>query len=253
MRLLAVSLLIAGTALFAQTQVPLGPSPTGFGRMINPSGIPPAQGGAGFGRQIYPGTGGPPVAIRRGNIGFGRHLIPPAVRHPNHSQAVIVPYPVFYGGDFYDYGAPPPEGAGYDTSGYDQNYQNYGGPPQSPVVIINQNFRPDTVNPVVRDYSNAPLPPPNQDQNNPDQSNAQPPDQAQNQVSINNGSPVVFLIAMKDHTIFPAVAYWVDGDTLNYITIQGVHNRASLDLVDRDFSKQLNDERHVDFALPAPK
>jgi hypothetical protein len=62
---------------------------------------------------------------------------------------------------------------------------------------------------------------------------------------------VIFLIAMKDHTIFPAVAYWIEGgDTLNYITTQGVHNRATLDLVDRDFSKLLNDQRRVDFALP---
>ena len=55
---------------------------------------------------------------------------------------------------------------------------------------------------------------------------------------------------MKDHTIFPAVAYWVESDTLNYITPQGVRNRVSLDLVDRDFSKQLNKERSLDFALP---
>jgi hypothetical protein len=55
---------------------------------------------------------------------------------------------------------------------------------------------------------------------------------------------------MKDHTIYPAIAYWVENDTLNYITPQGVRNRASLTAVDRDFSKQLNDERHIEFALP---
>jgi hypothetical protein len=58
---------------------------------------------------------------------------------------------------------------------------------------------------------------------------------------------------MKDHTIFPAVAYWVEDNTLNYITTQGVHNSASLDGVDRDFSKLLNSQRHIDFALPAAK
>jgi hypothetical protein len=45
----------------------------------------------------------------------------------------------------------------------------------------------------------------------------------------------------------------VDGETLNYVTRDGSLNHASLALVDRDFSKQLNDERHVEFKLPAPK
>ena len=62
---------------------------------------------------------------------------------------------------------------------------------------------------------------------------------------------VMFLIALKDHTIFPAIAYWVEGDTLNYITVQGAKNSVSLDLVDRDFSKQINKERKVEFGLPS--
>jgi hypothetical protein len=49
------------------------------------------------------------------------------------------------------------------------------------------------------------------------------------------------------------VAYWVQDDTLNYITQQGVRNRVSLGLVDRDFSVQLSKERNIDFALPDPK
>ena len=71
--------------------------------------------------------------------------------------------------------------------------------------------------------------------------------------AVNDDQPTVYLIAMSDHTIFPAVAYWVEGDTLNYITTQGGHNRATLALVDREFSKQLNDERHVEFKLPPAK
>ena len=110
---------------------------------------------------------------------------------------------------------------------------------QPPVVIINQNFRPDTVNPVMRDYSETPLP----------ESTMRRYDQP----GVNDDQPTVFLIALKDHTIFPAVAYWVEGDTLNYITTQGSLNRASLELVDREFSKQLNDERHIEFRLPAAK
>jgi len=61
------------------------------------------------------------------------------------------------------------------------------------------------------------------------------------------------LIAMKDHTILPSIAYWVMNDTLNYVTVEGSMNRVSLELVDREFSKQLNDERHVEFKLPPVK
>ena len=239
MRLPILALLVASSALFAQrgTGNP-SPSPTGFGRMINPGGVPPAQGGAGFGRMVYPGTGGPPAVARQGNrnaIGTVRLGAVPPAAHPNHQRAILVPYPVFYG-DYAAYDAPPaPTPVNeYDPSFFDPNY----GP--SPVVIINQNFKPDTANPVIRDYSNVPLPPAYQPTPSPN------PDQA----AAPNDAQILFLIAMKDHTIYPAVAYWVDGDVLNYITPQGVRNRASLDAVDRDFSKQLNDERHVEFALP---
>ena len=60
----------------------------------------------------------------------------------------------------------------------------------------------------------------------------------------------IYLIAMQDHSIVAAIGYWVEGDTLNYITQDGNQNRVSMALVDRDFSKQLNDERHVEFKLP---
>jgi hypothetical protein len=55
---------------------------------------------------------------------------------------------------------------------------------------------------------------------------------------------------MRDSSIFATVGYWVVGDTLNYLTRDGSHNRASLDLVDRELSQRLNDERRVEFKLP---
>jgi len=230
MRLTAF-LVLAATA-WAQR----APDPTGFGRMSNPAGVTGTTGGAGFGRMIYPGTGAPAVA-RNPRISGGPlvALPPPQVAHRAHGAVPIaVPYPVFYGGGYYDYEAPsapvtPYSQAAYQVPGYDQMTQ-------PPVVIINQYFRPDTANPVIRDYSNVALP----EAQTPPVNNEQPATESQ----------VMFLIAMKDHTIFPAVAYWVEGDTLNYITIQGVKNSASLDLVDREFSKQINKERKVDFGLP---
>src|SRR5579862_7357800 len=81
--------------------------PTGFGRLSNPGGLPGTTGGAGFGRLIYPGTGAP-AAARNPRIP-GSPLVslpPPQVAHGTHGIAVAVPYPVFYGGGYYDYDAP---------------------------------------------------------------------------------------------------------------------------------------------------
>jgi len=232
MNFTALLLLVAATA-WAQRAA----DPTGFGRVSNPGAVVGTTGGAGFGRLIYPGTGAP-VAVRNPRLP-GSPLVAapvPQVAHGSHGIAVAVPYPVFYGGNYYDYDAPSAPMAGYSQyqgSGYDQMTQ-------PPVVIINQYFRPDTANPVLRDYSNAPLPEPAPQAGNPGDSAVNTSDQQ-----------VMFLIAMKDHTIYPAIAYWVEGDTLNYITVQGVKNSVTLDLVDRDFSKQINKDRKVEFGLPS--
>jgi hypothetical protein len=214
--------------------------------------------------------GGARMGARPSGAGGRRLAAPPLLARPAYTGTVIAPYPVYYGGGYYApyagyYGYPygyDPASAAAAGYGYDPNYAgdpnyapnyppNNGYDPNSqppPGVIINRNYTPDSVTPVLHDYSNTPLPQPGPDYQpqTPYQSNAP-------QAAGIDGPQVIFLIAMKDHTIFPAVAYWVEGgDTLNYITTQGVHNRATLDLVDRDFSKLLNDQRHVDFALPPP-
>ena len=219
------------------------PDPSGFGRISNPGGIAATTGGAGFGRLIYPGTGAP-VAVRNPRLP-GSPLVAapvPQVPHRSHANAVAVPYPVFYGAGYYDYDAPPAPMAGYVQPGYPGT--GYDQVPQPPVVIINQYFKPDIANPVMHDYSSAPLP-------EPAPQTANPGDPAANTAANTNDQQVMFLIAMKDHTIFPAIAYWVEGDTLNYITVQGAKNSVSLGLVDRDFSKQINSERKVEFGLPS--
>jgi hypothetical protein len=64
-----------------------------------------------------------------------------------------------------------------------------------------------------------------------------------------SASPV-YLIAGKDQTIRAAAAYWVDGRTLHYVTLQHEEKQVPLDSVDRSFSMQLNRERRVAFQLP---
>lgn len=211
-------------------------SSPGAGRVSNPGGN--------GGRLIYSGNAGPMVSrTGRGSVGGG-YVAPPVVSHPyNHGNALIVPYPVFYGGYYYGYDAPPAPQAGgyyYDPSGAQQ---------VPPVAIINQGYQPETINPSFQDYSNVDLPPPSTlrryDTSSPPYQNPAP--QAQ------NDQPSTYLIAMKDHTIYAAIGYWTEGETLHYITTDNIHNNVSLDLVDRAFTKQLNDERHIEFRLPPEK
>jgi len=106
-------------------------------------------------------------------------------------------------------------------------------PPQQPVtpVIVNYNF------------NYAASPPANPDAA--DRRQAPAEDTPANM-------PSHYLIAFKDHTIYAATAYWVDGDTLHYFTAGNVHNQASLALVDREFTVRLNKEAGVRVNLPAP-
>jgi endonuclease YncB( thermonuclease family) len=105
-------------------------------------------------------------------------------------------------------------------------------PPQQPVT------------PVVINYNYGSVPPPQPDQTA-DRGPASAPDD-------NSSGPSHYLIAFKDHTIYAATAYWVDGDTLHYFTEGNVHNQASLALVDREFTQRLNREAGLDVRLPAP-
>ncbi len=224
-------LLVACSSLFAQRVV----SNT-YGNM------------SGFGNVLFPGTGHPPDVRVNTNVnrptfpgGFASRGPAPAVQHPSHSHRSVVAYPVFvggyYGGGYSGFDTPPPATTYTDQPQYNQEQA----PP--PVVIINQAYRPETANPVLRDYSDVQLPEPR---------NYPPPPDPRERAAARAESerPTIFLIAFRDHNILPALAYWVEGDTLNYVTKEGQPNRISLSLVDRDFSRQLNKERSVEFALP---
>ena len=60
----------------------------------------------------------------------------------------------------------------------------------------------------------------------------------------------LFLIAFKDGTIRAVVAYWVDGATLHYVSMEHEQKQAPLSSVDRDLSERFNRERNVTFRLP---
>ena len=139
-------------------------------------------------------------------------------------------YPVYVGGGGYDnsYAQPPAQ--------QQQPNVTVVYPPQAPPVIVNQ-FSPGAE---PRDIAAGDNPEP--------VSVYQPADQADQQTATDH-----YLIALKDHTIYSAVAYWVDGDTLHYFTSGNVHNQASLSLVDRELTSRLNRESGAEVKLPAEK
>jgi hypothetical protein len=65
--------------------------------------------------------------------------------------------------------------------------------------------------------------------------------------------PTIYLIALRDHTIVQALGYWMEGSTLHYVSAEHTLNQLSIDLVDRDLSQRLNDERGLDFRLAQPR
>jgi hypothetical protein len=151
-----------------------------------------------------------------------------------YNGRVVAAYPVYVGGYYYSapYYAPTDSSYADPSAGATPSNITVVMPPQQPVtpVVINYN------------YGSAPPPPPGQTAGLPMVSGS----------DDNTAEPSHYLIAFKDHTIYAATAYWVDGDTLHYFTAGNVHNQASLALVDREFTERLNKEAGLDVRLPAP-
>lgn len=246
-----MSLILTGSA-FAQGRGVL--SPAGGARTYGSR--------SGFGNILFPGTGSAPslhnpfysnptsFAQRLGATvsGYPGYMIggrqPRATRAPGRvtpARAVAIPYavPVYYGG--HGYAPQPPRPLQVTVQSV---------PAPQPPVIINQYYTTGNPQPVMRDYTNANLPEPASSTLKSYQAPIPShPEPGRRPLSEDSEKPTIYLIAYKDQSIYPAVAYWVEGDTLNYVTTHGAHNRASLDLIDEEFSEQLNRERNVEFSL----
>ena len=220
LRMAAIAGLVAATAS-AQIAVPRS--------VIHGGGVPAHTFGSlsGFGNVVFPGTGGPPPIV---NPGFGRPIAP-AQRsiYRGNRGAIAVPYAVpVYVGDWTD-------------SYVRQPVVTQAAPAMAPVVINNY-YTPPSPQPVMRDYSETPLPEASPQRLQSYQAPTPRPSVAEEKATI-------YLIALKDGTIHAAYGYWLEKDTLNYITTQGSHNRVSLELVNVSFSEQLNRERSVEFKI----
>lgn len=222
----------------------------------------------GFGNVVFPGTGRAPLAAPS--------IVNPFYAHPTtHAQrlgATISGYPGYTPGYTTGYGRTAGYGRGFGSrgnavlvpyavpvyGGYDYSYAPPAPPPvtvlvpqPAPTVVINQYYQPEGAKPVMRDYSETPLPEANPSRlqsyqapvpSFPDPKPARPSPAPQDK-------PTIYLVAFKNGTIHAAYGVWMEGDTLHYITAQGTHNRASLELVDRALSEQLNRERGIDFKI----
>ena len=207
---------------------------------------------SGYGNVVFPGTGGPPPMIDPFAASFASRLgatisgYPPYRGFPSRGRrgGAVVPYmfPVYIGGldNPYPYQqtpnvtvvAPP----------------QYVTQPAAP-IIINQYFGSETARPVVTEYGpdGREIPPSDSSGTRTYQAPSNAP------AEPSQSDSVVFFVALKDSSVYTAVAYWVEGETLHYITPHGKHNQVSLALVDRELSARLNEGHKVDFHLPASK
>lgn len=216
----AIALLLCGSG-FAQYRGSIQPYVTGgFGSVVYPAGT--AATNPGLTRitpnVVYPGGGGPRLVVPNPNLSTR------PVRRGT-TGGYVYAYPVYVGsyGSMYD-------GSAYD-GGAQQQQQNgvtIVMPPQQPVVINQYYDAPPKPQMMVLQPESAPAP----------------------EADAGASEAPHFLLAFKDHTIYSAIAYWVDGDTLHYFTSGNTHNQASLSLIDRDMTERLNKDTGVEVKLP---
>ncbi len=206
----------------------------GFGNVVFPGGAPPQPG---FGNVVFPGGGGPRLvfpgaitdpafAMRLGATVAGQNFRrQPSMHGPGRTGNVVTyGYPVYVGGYIDNSYAvePAPQQQPNTTVIY---------APQPAPVIINLFGSGDGRNTGATTTTERP-----------------PVEEP-----ASSSEPSHYLIAFKDHTIYWAVAYWVDGDTLHYFTSGNTHNQVSLSLIDRDLTQRLNKESGLEVNLPAAK
>jgi hypothetical protein len=235
--------LILATGLYAQNRGSVTPFVTGgFGSVVFPGGTPATTPGVtrSFGSLVNPGGGGPRLVVPGGVVpSFARPL---NNRPGRRTTTTTFAYPVYLGGGSYDNSYAPDQAA-------QQSNQQPNAAPNVTIVMPPQQVTPVIINvgPGGGQYTTTTQRQPGL-YDVPEQQAADPSDQS--------AAPAVeaahYLIAFKDHTIYLAVAYWVDGDTLHYFTSGNTHNQVSISLLDRALTERLNKESGSDFKL-SPK
>ena len=169
----------------------------------------------------------------RGGIGFNRCCgfgLGFGLGWPYYGYGLGYGYGPYYGySDYYD----------SPYSYYPDSYNSYPAYQQSPnVTVVYPQTQPaspayaERANPVMREYD-------------------QYGQQLRPAGSGNGSSSPIYLIALKNHNIFAASSYSVNGGTLSYVTLEHAEKQVQLDEIDRDMTTRLNGERHVAFQLPS--
>jgi hypothetical protein len=137
-------------------------------------------------------------------------------------------YPVYVGGYGYGYGY-----SGYDTQPVQQaTVQST----QPNVIVIYPQAPPQP------QIYYQPAPPPQS-------SIIEVPQQRQQEQT----EATHYLVAFKDHSIYSAVAYWIDGDTIHYMVSGNLHKQAPVSSIDRELTARLNEGSGLEIKLPAAK
>ncbi len=124
--------------------------------------------------------------------------------------------------------------------GDDSYYDSYYGAPAAAPPPAPEAFAAPQQPVIINQYFGVQKPPPQQVVND--------PPQAAGDVI---GTPRnYYLIAYRNHAVYSAIAYWVEDKTLHYVTTQNTHNQASLDLIDLELTKSLNQAHDVPFSIP---
>jgi hypothetical protein len=153
----------------------------------------------------------------------------PFYGYPLWGSLAYWPYYDYPYDDYYPYG--------YDYSypAYSYNYPSYNPSPNVTVIYPQQSQASGTLayaqpaHPVIREY-----------------------DQYGQEVAPSGGaaSSPIYLFAFKDNVIRAAASYWVEGNTLHYVTLQHEERQVPLSDLDHSLTLKLNAERHVTIQLP---
>jgi hypothetical protein len=120
---------------------------------------------------------------------------------------------------------------------------------KSPTVVINQNFAPETANPVVREYTDLPPTPTRPKFETPRSANSTPQNAATPAAPETPPVDERFVIVLRDGTQQMISGYGIQGDTILFVSERGRATRLSMDLVDLNRSVELNRERGLDFRV----
>jgi hypothetical protein len=247
---LGVLLLVSSFTVSAQHRGGRNVNPTpymtgSFGNVVFPGGTAATGVRRTFGNVVFPGGGGPRLvvpgaitdptfAMGLGNTIQGRNAFGRGGRGRSGPVYAFPVYPDF--SSYYGYPAAAPAVPPEQQQ------------PQNVVVVYPPQPAPVIINPYDSNAAQSGAGQPAGEQSN--FRMYQAPYNQPAEAPAAESESTHYLFAFKDHTIYSAVAYWVEGDTLHYFTAGNKHNQASLSLLDRDLTNRLNRESGVEFKLP---